>query len=177
MEHDLLIKIGYTLNAICFLHYLYMRGYNQGIGQIVITILFLTMPLVGASLYFIIYLWNPKSLYGDSRSTKAKENKPKRSYKQVMRRLTLQNKKDMESYKPKKHHFGVFGSSFFLVARIAFFMFGVLVIGFGVRSIVFGDMTYTNHYGLTVYGPFSILIGILCIYVAIFKWKNVKEDL
>ncbi len=135
------------------------------------------MPLVGAPLYFIIYLWSPKNLYGSSRSKKAKEKNSKRSYKEIIRKITLQNQKDMKSYKPKKHHFGIFGSNFYYVARIALFIFGVFVIGFGVRSIVYGDMTYTNHYGLTVFGPFSILIGILCIYVAIFKWKNVKEDL
>lgn len=177
MELNLFIQIGYSFNALCFLHYIYMKGYGQGIGQIFTTIIFLLMPLVGFSLYFIIYLWNPKNLYGSGRAKKAKERKSKRSYKEIIRKLTLQNQKDMESYKSKKYHFGIFGRHFYLIARIALFMFGVFIIGIGIRSIIHGDMTYTNHFGLTVYGPFSILIGLLCIYLAVFKWSDVKKDI
>ncbi len=117
-----------------------------------------------------------KRIYGNDYSLIETDKSRTPSLKHL-KEVEQQNKLEQFSEKEQRPHFSVFGKYRHPIIRFGLFMFGVIVSTFGVNSIINGDMTYKNHYELTVFGPFSIIIGILCIYVAIFKWKNVKEDL
>jgi uncharacterized membrane protein len=50
----------------------------------------------------------------------------------------------------------------------------LILIAAGIRSILQGDMTYKNYWGGMVFGPAAIAVGILFIYVIIFRWAKVN---
>jgi len=45
----------------------------------------------------------------------------------------------------------------------------LILIVFGVSSLIQGTLNYPNYWGAPVFGPIAILIGILLLIIVIFK--------
>jgi len=48
----------------------------------------------------------------------------------------------------------------------------LLVISSGVATLAKGRLGYYNHYGLTVYAPFAIVVGLGFLLVVLLLWKK-----
>lgn len=46
---------------------------------------------------------------------------------------------------------------------------GFLLIAIGIKTLNSGELDYLNYWRGLVFAPFSIIIGIILIYVGIFK--------
>ncbi len=49
------------------------------------------------------------------------------------------------------------------------------VIATGIRPILKGDLFYNNWWGGLVFGPMTVVGGLLFLYVVIFRWDKVKR--
>ena len=49
------------------------------------------------------------------------------------------------------------------------------VITTGIRPLLKGDYFYRNWWGGLVFGPITIIGGLLFLYVVVFKWEKLKK--
>jgi hypothetical protein len=55
--------------------------------------------------------------------------------------------------------------------RIAFTIFSLLIILLGAGSLFQGQIGYRNWFGGVVFGPFAIIVGMLCLFIVVFRPK------
>jgi hypothetical protein len=48
----------------------------------------------------------------------------------------------------------------------------ILVLCFGISTLLKGRLQYSNYWGGAVFAPFAILIGVLGIFAGIVTWRN-----
>jgi len=53
--------------------------------------------------------------------------------------------------------------------RFTFISIALLFIFFGVTTLMKGNLHYTNYWGGLVFAPVALLIGVILLFVAIFK--------
>jgi hypothetical protein len=54
-------------------------------------------------------------------------------------------------------------------------LIALALIATGIRPLLKGDLFYKNWWGGLVFGPITIIGGLLLLYVVIFKWGKVKQ--
>jgi hypothetical protein len=59
--------------------------------------------------------------------------------------------------------------------KIAFIVLGLILIFQGAAGIMGNRWTYSNYWGGGVFAPFAILMGVLFIYIAIFRYDAFKK--
>jgi hypothetical protein len=48
----------------------------------------------------------------------------------------------------------------------------ILVLGFGIGTLLKGRLQYSNGWGGAVFAPFAVLIGVLGILAGIVTWRK-----
>ena len=61
------------------------------------------------------------------------------------------------------------------VGRIALIAGGLILLMTGVFDIVRGRLLYPNYWGGAVFTPFTILVGILIVFIGVFRSKNIDK--
>ena len=62
------------------------------------------------------------------------------------------------------------------LGKIFVSFFALLIILFGISSLLGGVLNYQNYWGGIVFTPIAIIIGSLFLYIIWFKWKVVKKN-
>jgi len=57
--------------------------------------------------------------------------------------------------------------------RLAFAQAGFFVIAYGYGQILRGTLIYENWLAMDVPADFFILLGVLCLVIAIFPWNRI----
>lgn len=52
---------------------------------------------------------------------------------------------------------------------------GVLILCFGVATLMKGKLQYPNYWGGPVFAPFAILVGVLGIFVGIVSVRKARR--
>ena len=53
--------------------------------------------------------------------------------------------------------------------------FGVILLLMGTSSMLRGNPNYGNFFGGVVFAPVAIIIGLLLIVIAIFRWNSMRD--
>ena len=56
--------------------------------------------------------------------------------------------------------------------RAVMLMASVLLILYGLAHVLLGRVSYENYWGGLVFAPFTIIVGILLLYTAIFRFDR-----
>jgi uncharacterized membrane protein YcjF (UPF0283 family) len=54
-------------------------------------------------------------------------------------------------------------------------LIALAVIATGIRPFLKGDLFYKNWWGGLVFGPITIMAGLLFLYIVVFKWENLRK--
>jgi uncharacterized membrane protein YcjF (UPF0283 family) len=54
-------------------------------------------------------------------------------------------------------------------------LIALAVIATGIRPLLKGDYFYKNWWGGLVFGPVTVIGGLLLLYVVIFRWKKMNK--
>ena len=60
------------------------------------------------------------------------------------------------------------------LARVSSVCFSLLLILTGVAALLRGRLVYSNYWGGVVFAPFAILMGVLVIWIVVFKWHRIS---
>lgn len=63
------------------------------------------------------------------------------------------------------------------IARIFAILMCLVLTAQGIVSIYKSEWSYRNYWGGLVFGPIAILIGILLIYLLLFRWDKLQKDI
>ncbi|NVK21737.1 MAG: hypothetical protein HWD86_04415 [Kangiellaceae bacterium] len=157
------IVIGFAINALCLLHFSLRGGFTRT-GKLtqLLTIILLLIPYLGALIYFVWFVWQPPapspSHLQQKRWNHYGKSEALGDYEQVIENQKGQTNVQKE-YSTKSKN----------LLRTFLIVFGFLISIYGSLSIRDGDWFYQNHWGLNVFGPISILCGILMIAIGIFS--------
>jgi hypothetical protein len=58
------------------------------------------------------------------------------------------------------------------LGRALFMLVALSVPLLGVRTLLKGDLFYSNYWGGLVFGSLAIVIGLLGLYLAVFRWRK-----
>ena len=58
------------------------------------------------------------------------------------------------------------------LARAVFMLVSLGVVLLGVQGLLKGDLFYPNYWGGSVFGPVAITIGLLGLYLGVFRWHK-----
>lgn len=61
------------------------------------------------------------------------------------------------------------------LGRTGIILLSVLLILTGVAHLITGSFGWRNYWGGLVFSPFAIFFGLLLIYVAVFRWRKLRE--
>src|SRR4029450_6315092 len=61
------------------------------------------------------------------------------------------------------------------LGRVIFVLAALSLIGAGARSLLTGDLFYSNYWGGPVFGPLAIAIGVFCLYLAALHWRDIAH--
>ncbi len=60
--------------------------------------------------------------------------------------------------------------------RIFIGFFGVILLFMGVTHVLRGDLNYSNYWGGVVFAPFAIVVGVLLLFIVVFKWDSFEDS-
>ncbi len=63
-----------------------------------------------------------------------------------------------------------------LFTRIFIGVFGFVLILTGFKNIFYGNLNYSNYWGGVVFAPIAILVGILAIIIAAFRFDSIVNS-
>jgi hypothetical protein len=58
-------------------------------------------------------------------------------------------------------------------SRLPGAFFGVFAVCYGVLQIMRGQLSYQNYWGGLVFAPFAIVLGVLVLYISLFRHDRV----
>lgn len=58
--------------------------------------------------------------------------------------------------------------------RLGWVFVGLIVIATGVLSLLEGGTNYRNFWGLVVFAPFTVVVGLLLIVAVVVAWMRSK---
>jgi hypothetical protein len=59
--------------------------------------------------------------------------------------------------------------------RVTTGFMALFLIMLGVFHVFKGRPTYHNAWGLTVFAPFTIIVGLLLLFIVIFRWSQFRD--
>ncbi len=63
------------------------------------------------------------------------------------------------------------------LVRFTFVFVGLILVLFGAAKLLKGETNYSNYWGELVFAPVAILVGILALYISLFRWKRAKKNI
>ncbi len=60
--------------------------------------------------------------------------------------------------------------------RISSVLISLFILSLGILHLLAGHLHYLNYRGALVFSPFTIVIGLFMLYVAIFKWDKINGN-
>ncbi len=61
--------------------------------------------------------------------------------------------------------------------RFSFVFVGLILILFGAATLLKGETNYSNYWRGIVFAPVAILVGILALYISLFRWKKAMKNI
>ena len=52
----------------------------------------------------------------------------------------------------------------------------LLIIFYSIVSLMKEEYYYSNYWGGVVFAPIGIVVGLLVLYIVLFKWKEVEKN-
>jgi uncharacterized membrane protein len=60
--------------------------------------------------------------------------------------------------------------------RATFGFIALFLTALGVFHVFTGRLTYHNAWGLGVFAPITIIVGLILLYIVIFRWSQFRES-
>lgn len=61
------------------------------------------------------------------------------------------------------------------LARVSAVCASLLIILTGIAALLRGNLVYSNYWGVVVFAPFAILLGVFVLWLVVFKWHRIGE--
>jgi hypothetical protein len=59
--------------------------------------------------------------------------------------------------------------------RVFMGLLAILLILIGTGTVLKGDLTYRNYWGGLVFAPIVIPVGLVLLYLVIFRWRKLSQ--
>jgi uncharacterized membrane protein len=59
---------------------------------------------------------------------------------------------------------------------VIFALLALCIIFAGIVALLNGDLGYGNYWGGLVFAPMGIVIGILFLYIVLFRWRKISQQ-
>ena len=64
-----------------------------------------------------------------------------------------------------------------LLPRLVLSVICLTMIASGLRVTFSGELTFKNYWGGVVFGPLAVILGVIFLYVVLFRWRTFDKPL